>query len=147
MGISPLYSCKFAYTFIIASIHNECVIFIRSSIQKRFVKDFAFPFLNFVRSFLFEIRKIFYVRTTLCPWMVAPRIFVVVSYRQAQLKKSKQIFKIWHVQIYELQWTLVNNPGYKINSVELRRFKIIIGSPPLFITKIVFFGNKTICPE
>ena len=33
-------------------------------------------------------------------------LFVVVSYRQAQWKKSKQIFKIRHIQINELPRTL-----------------------------------------
>ena len=34
------------------------------------------------------------------------RIFVIVFFRQAQLKKSKQIFEIQHVQIDDLPRTL-----------------------------------------
>ena len=46
------------------------------------------------------------------------RIFVVVFYRQAHLKKSKQIFEIQHVQIDEIPSKEVCNGGVACSQLD-----------------------------
>ena len=63
------------------------------------------------------------------------RIFVVVFYRQAQLKKSKQIFENRNVQIDELPKTLNENHEKKSGFIDSGFVKtcdeLVIGLCPL----------------
>ena len=78
------------------------------------------------------------------------RIVCYCFFRQAQLKKSKQIFEIWHVQIDELPWTLVYAFIWLLYSDKSESFEEYITLMHYFVDYIIWFTFVTtdyVCGE